>query len=980
MSHNQAIAIYGQLFNHRNAKEDGFYKSLFITPVVENALLSTLQVNTESLNSLSGASANDAKILQDMFMNGIKLLSDAMDYPVAGVEGDEVGVGGGISSHVKDNESIHSGISRRSININPIDDGGEDITSLNGKRLSMTSTAPPRLNEYDEGDDITTLNGQAPPSTPRRNRRGSSVSSSSSLPFPQSVRSPSVPSTKQNSVSDFGIHSSKPGSPKKSLSQRSVNTIKEFEGIDYELRLELIVNITKILQVWFHNILTTNEHSVKALKTLQNDSNGEYLTNQTNNIIFKIFKLPGTSALLTDSHLFDLLSKMKWFLTGSLNYIKDQIYSGSDESPTDFRSLVVIKELIFLIHDILHTLFHSLISSTKFNTNDNDMIIIKSLLYTFYKVDFSEAFDEILLIASNKPESTEDSEDQLFTPAPIRLSFESLLKVYVIIGTLANVPTNYLLVNKSSLSSDITTIESESPNVYENLSTKLKNFDSLTFFKQEVNSKILPILAMNFNYYFEYKPDLIVYKIKNSSFMNWITGNRFNDNLYLNYNTVRDTTDLKYNSKNLSYLSDDPYIDELVEIYNQKDMAKKNSEGDDENGLVTNNELLPITLLLFTYTRNGSFLKIFTKQMNYNNHKVEDLLNKDIESVELFEIWVCLLSYVFQYQFKSSINKHVSRLLLVILLRLTSMNSQVKTDEESFHLVDNLLNYQMNEFKWKICHHKLPIIPNNIIKEGFKNSLLYIMDCLQVLLRFNLTKKLNIESFKIANTILYQILLKFKKNINEGEKPEELEKQLGNYPWIELYKTLIHVIKFINKQYCNKSKESIKSLIEEIFLIFELLLEDEFNQIIQFNSDEFQSKSQGNHLLKSINYELIYELLLNFESIKAAFDKYISNDENFPNIKRCFQYFIDEFGIIKLDNKEDEGEAKDKFDLMHIDFDSLEMISKIINFTNTTTTKHETVGYNYKSTFKFLNKSYDYIYENEEELLEVFYSLYNSKW
>lgn len=1038
MSHKQAIHTYTQLFNHRIPKDEEFYKRFFTTPVLESALLSCFQANSESLNSLSGASGNDAKVLQDIFIVGIKLLSDAIEYPDISDDGSLPIVGnttikdlhsaasnGNLSNNRSSVEKLgnngHSSHSLASSLINDIDDGGEDVTDLKGNRRS-SSVSHQKLNVFDDGDDITTLNGQTPV-TPhqnqrQQNRRGSSVSiesSSSSLQYIQENESTIPPS------------------PRKRHSSQKINLLpqRKFADIDDELRSELIVNITKILEVWLRNMTESSKANYKTYKALKINNPQHNYHHHNDDLIFKLFKLPGTSEILNDSNLYDLLVQVNWYLQDSIERIEEDIKRKGQD---DFKNLYVIKEFIFLIFEVLRLLFQSLVILNRFKSDQNDLVILQSLLYSFYKVDLPKTIDKLLSLTNNK---IIDSEIGKFELPKIRLSYETLMKTFTLVGALSNVPSRILLDNKVSLSSDITTLDTELPNIYENLITKVKKFDDISVVKEQINLKILPILAMQFTYYYKLRPDLLVYQIKNTSFLNWITGNRFNDNLYLNYDPISTTTDLDKNGENLSYVEHDPYLKEISSILEKKELFVRSGDYDiDDQLLVDGHELLPVYLLLYTYVRNYSFLKIFTKQVNEIHHKIEDYTTEQEKEVEILELWLCLNSYIYQYQYKTDNNKILVKLSLLILLKITSTNSHLNShtkDEKS--VIENLSDYQINVFKWKLCHHKLPVIPNGFGKEGFKSALLYIIDDIQILLRFNLTKKLSVDNFKIGITILYQILSEFKKNVKDGKGSI---KKLSNYSWVDLYKTLLGVIKFIKKQISYHENQLIKSLIEEIYLVFEIILSNEFNTVIQLNNDfEFV----GKHLIKSINYELVYEILLNFELIIDLFNELIHDKQNFPNLQNCFEYLQKQFNLNEVEEKatdyskqieptqasgsEKENEAKDegkienddengvedtgdevgnkveanleesghltqKMSALDFDYNSPELINKISNFTFNTNEsefiEHENTkkNYNYQATFKYIYQPYSYnnFEENDSngELYELYKKLFDIKW
>lgn len=919
MNQNKTINTYIQLFDSRVTKDAAFYKALYVTPIIESALLSTLRANSESSTSFTRVSAPDIKVFQDIFLYGLQYLTDAIGYTDSSAE----------------DEPLKNLVASY---ITSIDNGGEDITALNGGRRRLSAAV-----DLDEGDDITSLNGRTPSRTSRRDSSQSVLSSTS-----KSARSLSFP---------LGT--------------------SEFEGLDEELRHELIINIAKILQVWFHNITESSKSNYKLYKSLKSSSSYHYYDQD---LLFCLFLLPGTEDGLNDSYLQYLLVKVQWFFNKVLTEVESTIKE-IDGAYEQSHKLLVIKELIFLVYEILHSLFQSIFISDKFKSTGNDIVIIKSLLLTFYKIDFGSLLDRLLSITSNK--HVQDQENYILPK--IRLSLESLMKIYTIIASLSNVPTDYLLVNQQSISSDITTILSESPNIYELLFTETKKYPSIQQVNEDVNLRFIPILSIYFNYYHELKPDLLIYQIKNSSFMNWITGNRFNDNLYLTYNPTVNTTNLTTNSKNISFSENDPFLQEILKLYDSKKFILNSGEVDqDDQILVYSPEFLPINLILFTFTRNKDFLNLFTKQSNVVTHKIEDHSSNEDTSIELLEVWLCVHSYLYQYQYKSLFNKFVCKISLLVLLKITSPKCIIKL-EEPVDVVDNLLHFQINEFKWKLSHHRLPLIPNNMGNNGYKSSLLYIIDMIQILLRFNLTKKLNVDNFKAGVTVIYQILYKFKSLSADYDK--EVLTSLGSYSWNEFYKTLINVLKFIRKQINYQSainSLAIQSLIEEIYLVFEILLSSQFNTVIQITND---FEEVGKHIIKSINYELVYEILLNYELVHDFYEKLFKTKQVFPNLSKCFSYLQEQFPLENKEEVEGEGEVSQK-SAEHIDHFDPKLIEKITNFTfnseessNEVDELDENNEYNFRDTLRYFNKSYDnYNLRSNSELFELYSILYDIKW
>lgn len=913
---NQAITLYSHIFNPNYPKDYGFYKSLFTTPVHPHALESVLVANCED-TSTNESSTRNIEILQEILVNGVCFLGDAMQ-----IEGtSDVGVNGDTESAVTDIPTP----------TRELDDGGDDLTSLNGN-------IPRAVTVVDEdGDDITTLSGKLEsssvgPDDEVKNENGRFASTSSVNSIPSNRRKSSV------SVSNY------PSSP--SLIPRQV----EFTGIDDELRSELICNILTIFQSWFKSLYKTNQILRKSQRRSLVD------------IVTKVFKLPGTSQLLTDSNLRDLLQIVK-------QYFDAYILGIDSTSKSDFKKLKVIKDILVLLASMIQTLFSSAYYQ---NEESNDFVIVKSLLYSIYKVDFSATLDKLLTITNAKAVMNErhyDPDDEegthySFEAPKIVLSAETLLLVYSIIGTLTSVPTSYLPVTPVSLSSDITNLQNESPNVYEQVLISLKFYDH-KLFKQEVSLRLIPFLAMEFRYCYQYREDVLVSQIQNSSFFNWITGNRFADNLYITYHTEDEVTSFSKNYEYLSIISDprDPYLAEIDSIYDTK--IKKFNQHDEDEGLEVS-ELLPIALMISALSKNPTYLACFTKQISelHKNHKIEDITSNEDLEVELFELWICVLSYVFQNQYKTTQLQLITKLSLQTLLMITSSKSVVKIEDKTESLVENIKNYQINEFKWKLCHQKAPTIPTNVGKHGFKLGLLYILDVVQNLIRFNLTNRLNVDNFKMALSVVYQILHEFKTgDIND----------LGNYTWADMYVTLFNLLKFIKRQNLANSRylqslkktEDTKSMVEEILILFNVMLSKKFSDIIQV-SDDFVGLGDddagaytaagvivvaGTHLYKSINYDLIHNTLLNHELIEQLEKQFDLGDlPHLANLHHCIQYFEEKFHL----NEESKQKEKEKLNLFDHDFESPVLIQQLNAYKGEDNESEE--PFTYEQTFKFANQ------------------------
>ena len=905
MSYSQSISIYSQIFNTQLAKDDKFFIALYTVPVHTDALLSQLQANCQTIGS-SNIPGNNVNVLQLMYIHGLKLLSDAMCYPEEETESSILSESKDLLGSKKDSESILGGVSPRPESVHSeFDQGGEDITSLSGKILNSSNLH--FLSEYSEGEDITTLNGK----------------SNSNI---------NEPANQDSSL------------PKINSQPISLNSGKNaFEHIDEGLRIEVICNILKTISAWFKNINTTNKALRKSKNSLGVLQDVDFLTTlfQMNN--------SNSSSSLDESHLHKLLKICAWYLNYAIAYVED------NPALPEYKNLGIVKEIIFLLTDILKSIFASLLYH---KDSSMELAITESLLFTFFKVDFCKVLDKLLTITTPQLVETELENEMQYKLPDISLSSETLMKLYNFIGALVNVPSRYLPVPTTSLSGDITIMNKESLNIYEHYFCDLKEFNKATF-NQEINLRFLAHYAIDFNFYYNFKPDLLMDQIKSGSFMNWITGNRFNDNLYLNYDTFANVTSLSANYEffNLAETSERyPFIDEVQLIEKRRLSQLNQSKGDDEDYIIDIYELLPMSLMLFSYIKNPSFLEQFTNQVHKIEHKIEDITPSDNTYVEIYEIWLCILSYTFQYQHKSILLQANTQLSLLILLELTSHQKIINDKEKPLLVLDNIKNYQINEFKWKLCHQRLPIVPTNIGKEGFKSSLFYILDTLQIFIRFNLTKRINLFNFKLVNAIIYQIVQEFNKSESETLA-------IDSYPWGEFFKSLTSLLLFIKKHNLVTTKHIIelgnvnklKSLVEELFIIIDLLLNEKFGNIIQMTND---MQSSGSHILKSINYELLYIILLNYQLVDNLMKDFsLENVHHLPNLRNCMNFLNNKFHLTEESKQYEEN--KSKIDLIDVDYDSPVLVKELSDYAKhpATETIDSEVVYKYKDTFKCINAS-----------------------
>lgn len=661
-------------------------------------------------------------------------------------------------------------------------------------------------------------------------------------------------------------------------------------------RSKFVTQIASVLRLWFAGLYS-------AAKSHNMDTFG------------LLFGLPGTSSALTEQHLYELVATIKAYLDEVLEHP-----AGNTDS---------IREVILLVHEILRGIFAA-VALERNEQGSNRFFVLKSLLVVFFRADLSNTIHTLLAITCPNELFEERQEedykvhewDERNGPAPLRLSYETLMKVFVIWVSLANCPLNMLHVNKVSLSLDITTMN-QSPNQYANFISQI-NFHDLKIMK-ELETRVIPLLAAMFNYYYDLTPDLLNHSLRHASFLGWMIGHRLSPGLYLAWDTTDTVTFFPAN-----VLSDeiDPYLREVHKYeYTAKlvSFSTKTSEA-----AVRAPSYLVVTLLFYQLVNNQNF--------------VTTLFTPSHKQIVFIDIWLCVSSYVLHYQYRSQINDFLARLCLLILLKLTS------ADSES---LAKLREHEIQEHKWKLCHHRHPVVPTDNT-DGNKAALTYIIDVLQVSLRFNLTRKLDLENSKLALSVLYQILIEAEARPFDG---------LNVYKWNELYKTLVQFLTFLSK---NFNEEDVKYVIEEIFALFEVILGPSFDRVLEKSKDFFVI---GRHWAKSINYDLLYIMLRQHAVISDLFERYIVKKNNFSRVQSTLNKLSETFDL--QENRErDDSEVRAVLNNL-----------SILSTEDTTLTTLHVDDFNYAGTFKYVSKFQAYVdFEKQIEIIDMFNLVFENNW
>ncbi|GEQ67784.1 hypothetical protein JCM33374_g1449 [Metschnikowia sp. JCM 33374] len=675
-------------------------------------------------------------------------------------------------------------------------------------------------------------------------------------------------------------------------------TLAGYELTDSQINVA-IERIADVITAWFSNIS-------KQAKKFGKDA------------FSVIFGLPGSEKAPNDSQLYALLCHTKTFIQKAVKL-------------NDLERASSLRKLIIMIHEILHALFVAFTIKSD-NANPNDIIVVKGLLFCFFKADLSSTLQSLLdrttgsrfpvVETTSHTESLSDSSTLPVKPE-LRLSYETVMKIYGIYSSLANCPLDLILVDRVSLSLDITTPEDTSPNTYTHF------IECIDFSDQEKldawNTRLVSQLAAIFNYFYGLSPDIIRHSLRHSSFFGWITGNTLSSGSYLAIDTINSVTsfsDIPLNPM-------DPFIYE-VELYENTKRHQISKTGPGSTFAVKSPSYLAITFQIFQLLRNKGFAKELTSQTN--------------GTILLLDIWLCVSSYVHHYQYKSSVNSFGARVSLLLMLKLTSQKS---------HLLEALRQRKIDENKWKLCHHKHPVIPldENSPK---KDALLYMIDVIQVTLRYNLSKKLDLENAKIALTVLYQILLDLEAN------PKE---ELRTYAWNDLYLALIKFMGFVSR---SQNEEGVKYVVEEFFSIIQLLLSPVFDGIVEKTTDLF---ALGYHPAKSINFDLLYVMLQQRDALQPLFDKFVLKKVNFFRVGKTFVNFNEK--LASIPNK--EIDANDVTKLLN----ELSLLRE--ESSQLTTINME--SFNYAETFKYFDKYRDYEdFDKQQDLIAGFISMFETDW
>lgn len=614
-----------------------------------------------------------------------------------------------------------------------------------------------------------------------------------------------------------------------------------FEDIDDELRAELILNILHSLQTWFLAVyeVTKRHHRLAALLLF---SQGLLVSHET---------------------VRDILVRLRWYLEGSIA----EIAAAGPE--TEFVTLPALKELLALVAAMLKCFYLGFTFSQGLDGE---------LLATVGDSGVGTSLSRLLEVTAAK------EVDGKVQAAALHLLAETLITLY---GVLASI----LAISRFHQHSQ--SVETDREDDLTNVARASDaDFTLLPFsrakYLQEVAFRLVPLLAMEFDYCRSYRDDLLLRQMGLGLFFSWLTGNRFGrDALYREIVTEELVTNLELPECRLLSATDDPDDVFLAEI--RQVLATKRSRRHHED-LLEMPELLPLSLVLHSLVANPTFVAELVVSSN-PDVAIEDIDPQENRQADLLDLWLCVMSYVCQYQYRSRHFELIARLSLATLTRLNLPAN-----------VAAMGRYRVNEFMWKVARQKLPFVPLDHGGYGFKSALFYSLDVVQNLLRFNLTNKLKIDNYQMAVNVIYQVVKAL-----AGDKEAVVER----YHWDSLYKLLLSTLVFITKQKLASLKYfealgqtgTVLAVAEEILAVFDQVLEPRFSRVVE---PERQL---------SINYDLVYAVLMDRKYVVEAMG---ATKALFPRLEHCLGYFDDRIHL----TESSKAEGGDKIDLYDYNFDS----------------------------------------------------------
>lgn len=572
-------------------------------------------------------------------------------------------------------------------------------------------------------------------------------------------------------------------------------------------------------------------------------------------------------------------------------------------------SFSIISETLGALERILEAVNSSFVLS---QGNPNH-IFAQSLLSACVQVDFAPTFEALL--ALTVPTRLENGHSE---PPKLTVSVSSLSRFTTVLAFLLATPDGGATTSDLESSADITNTETGSKeNSYNDWLIKS------AFDQNELTQHFKLLLGLAFKALYGMDPDLMTGHEPKSWLTGWFLGTRS----YNSVNVAQDMSFPGFNHKASSHLvwTGNPQIEE--------------SHHKASSSVIST--ILPITIILRVLIKDPDF----TAQL-------VSFQDPGGSSNNLLEQWLCVLSYVFTYQYKSRVFQSTATLAIEVLIEMLNSSNSLATDDLKtdcqMTAFENLSHGLVDEYKWKLCHQKMPIILLFLNKTGFKPCVFYILDVCQSLLRYNLTNKINLTNYSMSMNLVFLVVNRVKDDENQDIK---------NYQWPGLFAAIFAVLKFVWKQHNSQSKH-LKSRTNEVWVLMEeiLIVINEMLKARYTSTQQVLAETPGGTATKPIAYSLVYNLLLHYQlatEILAALD--MAASPHLHMLINCLNYFEDRFHMTEASKA--SHATHPKVDLFDYDIDSHELEQHLMAYFETTTAKPslEHVGrYQYPATMQYL--------------------------
>nr|CAG8435995.1 10554_t:CDS:10 [Entrophospora candida] len=235
--------------------------------------------------------------------------------------------------------------------------------------------------------------------------------------------------------------------------------------------------------------------------------------------------------------------------------------------------------------------------------------------------------------------------------------------------------------------------------------------------------------------------------------------------------------------------------------------------------------------LTVSINNNHKFIEFISKNQKDNkksNNKNDDDNDDSQQHQELFCDFLSFLSYLFQHNRTQRTFKYI-KLSLFILTIIIEDDKNAK-----FIFEDTKL------FKIRLCKQKKPILPE--VKSS-RPIVCFILDICVGFLIHNMRRKLQSDLYSLTLGIIHKIIFQLKTN-----------KIRLDYHWVELWNSLINLLKFIKSNIDYFEDKSV--IIKEVLM----LVIDIINLSISYGDQFFN---------EALSYDnLFYEIIRNKETFE----------------------------------------------------------------------------------------------------------------